>query len=375
MLIAAHQADIISTVEFDLIHADTRLLPIAFGICHSHNLMGTIPRGEDEKEAIEEDYKPDREGAEKMVAALLDSFPEGDGLICRFSVARAAGYFAKFRWQFPKEMSGDDNADRNRYDVYIIKACRHFWKPPRGERSARPKALFPKKGSIKDWARKYGSRKDPTWLTEEYLKNHEPIIKTADDLLKLRAASLLFAFIPDDKPLPVAEDRKECDDETGDLTSDRSRADIDPEILSRTDDERKIYLGPIIFTRRWDKVIGEHWSGDEVPELPGRIKHIPQYGAKFGTLRAVENIQIYGEYVKKCVRFGSNALVILFLRGMKRTVESQRFDTWKAMTDDCLEKNDFEVTKDEWERAVKYAPGAIPPAALVDFPSEPMDTD
>lgn len=88
------------------------------------------------------------------------------------------------------------------------------------------------------------------------------------------------------------------------------------------------------------------------------------------------NYDIYSEYVQKCVPFGGNALVVLFLRQLKLTFAGPSFANWRAVIDECLNKDDFEVNKDECTPAEEVdASDCKPSTALVDFSGDRMDID
>lgn len=214
-------------------HNDTRLLRIAFGICHAEGFMADIRSGYPySRQAVQDRYVRRPQGLLCSWLAVRTKdlgnvrhhrreerpgFPNNKGTLCAFSVARAAGYFEKFRDLFPTELTSDKADDKNRFDVYIIKACQKFWKGGKAGKPSRPRLLFPRKSPIQEWAQKYDGKTSPKWLTKPMLNHHRPVIKSADDLVKPKALSLLFAHIPDQKAPEPAQARKDYQDGARDL--------------------------------------------------------------------------------------------------------------------------------------------------------------
>lgn len=97
-----------------------------------HSRSGVLPA---ERGLIPDTFDKDLELAEDLLNKLIAAFPEAKESLNPLNVARAAGYYKKFKDNFPYELQGP--ANDSRYDIYLLKANKKFWMEMIGQHADR----------------------------------------------------------------------------------------------------------------------------------------------------------------------------------------------------------------------------------------------
>ncbi|KAF9637620.1 hypothetical protein BFW01_g8516 [Lasiodiplodia theobromae] len=102
-------------------------LNVGYALMRHYSLIprrtGVLPA---ERGLVSDTFDKDSERAEGFLDKLIAAFPEEKESLNPLSVARAAGYYTKFKDRFPYELQGP--ANDSRYDIYLLKASKKFWK-------------------------------------------------------------------------------------------------------------------------------------------------------------------------------------------------------------------------------------------------------
>lgn len=144
-----------------------------------------------------------------------------------------------------------------------------------------------------------------------------------------------------------------------------------PELRAMTDeDEEEVYLGPIIYTKYWFPVLQRFFQTNNpknIPALP-RESVMPNWGD--GDLMSggsQDRVKKYEAYVKKCKKFGRNALVVYLLKQLKLSVgHSREFRSVSSKIDICLKEGLFVITPEELERNKATNIHMLPPECMGD---------
>ncbi|KAF4545566.1 uncharacterized protein LTHEOB_4825 [Lasiodiplodia theobromae] len=329
--------------------------------------LGGVPVIQEELDAIPRKFLEKKQWSEPLVRQFQQAFPEAAGEINKFSLARAAGYITKFHQVIGWELNGNANGDPHRFDWLLVKACARFWRA-KDNVSVGPKHLHPRKDDLDSWAREYKHGKGPAWMTPARLDAHAhpQIIKSFAEIQNLKSLSPIFAEILDTRPPTIRQGRKEYQNTHGRIENMPENHELR---AMANGDEEEVYLGPIIYTKFWFPVLQRFYQSNnpnDIPALP-RENVMPGWGdGDLMSSGCPDRMKKYDVYVKKCKKFGRNALVVYLLSELKRSVGKQReFKSILKRINICLQEGLFDISPEELQRNKETNIHMLPPEYLL----------
>ncbi|KAL0264241.1 hypothetical protein SLS55_000188 [Diplodia seriata] len=264
---------VIANAEIHQMEKDIRLLDVGFAICGDLGLLGGIPPIPGALNVLPPDFRTKRDAAVRAFDQFKAAYPDVGAQINQFSVARAAGYLKTFETDFVQGFFEFDENDAFRLDIYVIRACMHFWAAPKpGRANGHAKRLYYDidhglKRLAADLSEQVEDRKKlakPRWMTKQWLEDHEPFFTSKEEILGLWILSPIFSTLYRRAPEDPRDARRAYTNSTTVGFTDT----VNPELQARADGESTLYLGPMIPLPDWRDAIKDYLQPGEVLEEP-----------------------------------------------------------------------------------------------------------
>ncbi|KAL1640911.1 hypothetical protein SLS58_006527 [Diplodia intermedia] len=268
---------------------------------------------------LPQDFHTKQDAAIRAFDLFKAAYSDVGAQVKQFSVARAAGYLKIFEQDFIQGFFRFDEDDPFRLDIYVIRACAHFWAAPKpGRVNGHAKRLYYDiEAGLTKLAMELSEQLDereklvkPRWMTKQWLETHKPVFTSKQQILDLWILSPIFSTLYWRAP----EDPRDAPDLRVDET-------VNPEMHARADGESTLFVGPMVPLPDWRAAIKNYLEPGEVlaEPTPGGVPPFPFIAGKAGnniTARREE----YFEYVKKLGAFATTPLSLTLGQKLKATL-------------------------------------------------------